>query len=347
MLQSQTLSSQLRPVDNFRTGIIITFHLTVEMSPYRFCSSSGRRPGIYSKARRWEAVRKLSCITLCSEFFFFFFFLRGNISCYKFCSIQILSDNVTTVAYVSNQGGPSKDLTQIAKAIWHLVASNNIALQIRHISGTNNVDADHLSRLQDKYNWMLHPKLFHLIDTLYGPHTIDRFVSATNSQLPRFNSRYHEAHAEGVDALAQGNLDTERNFVNPPFRLIPHVLRVIQAQRAEATIIAPFWLSQPWFRMLRQLLVCPPLRIPNSPQTFRSMRPRPEPLQNRRWRIYAWRMSGAHGWQPDNIDRQTHWPQYRICIMPWVELTWAHWITLAGFTRLSWNLPQLSPGATL
>ncbi len=118
-------------------------------------------------------------------------------------SIQILSDNVTMVAYVSNQGGPTKDLTQIVQAIWHLAASNNIALQIRHISGTSNVDADHLSRLQDNYNRMLHPKPFHLTDTLYGPHTIDRFASATNSQLPRFNSRYYEPHAEGVDVLKE------------------------------------------------------------------------------------------------------------------------------------------------
>lgn len=81
------------------------------------------------------------------------------------------------------------------------------------ISGVNNTVADRLSRTKDNYNWMLHPRLFRMIDHMYSPHTVDRFASAVTTQLPRFNIRFYEPGTEGVDALSQQNWGTEMNFV--------------------------------------------------------------------------------------------------------------------------------------
>jgi hypothetical protein len=207
-------------------------------------------------------------------------------------SVQILTDNATALAYIMNKGGPVKELTDIAKAIWVLSVEQNIHLQVSHIKGVDNCEADGLSRIQDNYNWKLNPLLFRMIDKLFGPHTVDRFASGVNTQLTRFNTRFWEPFTEGVDALAQQNWASEMNFVNPPFKLLDRIIDVVEAQRADATIIAPWWPGQVWFRRLRRMAVAPPLLIPNNPNSFRFMGPTPEPLRNRRWKIHAWKISG-------------------------------------------------------
>lgn len=208
-------------------------------------------------------------------------------------TIQILSDNVTTVAYLNHMGGPSLKLTEIAKAIWSECLKNKIMLVARHLPGKYNVTADGLSRYQDKYEWFLHPRLFGYLDRMWGPHTCDRFASMTTTQLPVYNSRFLDPLTSGVDALAQVDWQAHNNFVNAPFRLLPAVLDTISQQRAPATIIAPWWPSQPWFHRLKSMVSVPPLEIPNNSNTCRRMGMLPEPLRNRKWRLFAWRVCGS------------------------------------------------------
>ncbi|KAF0304264.1 hypothetical protein FJT64_023898 [Amphibalanus amphitrite] len=87
------------------------------------------------------------------------------------------------------------------------------------------------------------------------------------------------------------------NFINPPFRLVARVLDAVQAQRAEATLIAPMWPGQPWMERLRRLSVCPPLRLPPVTQACIPLLPHQqiEPHRNRRWTLFAWRISGEPG----------------------------------------------------
>ena len=208
--------------------------------------------------------------------------------------IEILSDNITAIAYVNFKGGPSKELTQIATAIWAEALNNGTYINCSHIAGKLN-EADIWSRTPDKHDWMLHPQLFQFIDQTFGPHTIDRFASLKSAQLPKFNSRYAEPLSCGIDALAQQDWATENNFVNAPFCLLDRVLNTIIHQRAVATVIAPYWPGQVWFRKLLRLLVAAPINIPNLPRSFRHMGiSNPEPLRNRAWKLYAWRIYGGN-----------------------------------------------------
>ena len=207
-------------------------------------------------------------------------------------AIQVLTDNTTSLAYINNMGGQEPHLSHLAKLIWDVAYRNDIHLVCRHVRGVNNGEADYLSRIFDRYNWMLHPRLFKFLDSLWGPHTVDRFASCVNTQIARYNSRFHDPFCEGVDALAQQNWAIENNYVNPPFRLLPKVLQVVETQKAVATVIAPFWPAQAWFSKLKALSVTTPIRIPNSPLAIHFMGPTPEPLINRRWKLYAWRISG-------------------------------------------------------
>ena len=208
-------------------------------------------------------------------------------------NVQLLSDNITTIAYLNNLGGSEKKLSELATAIWSECYQLDICLHAKHLAGKDNCLADQLSRMSMKYDWMLHPALFEYIEKLYGPHDIDRFASMVTTQLPLYNSLTYDACTGGVDALAQKDWARMNNYVNTPFFLIPRVLDVIETQKAVATIIAPIWPAQPWFRRLTRMAVSRPVLIPLSSRTIWSVNHRAEPLRNVSWRIGVWRICGG------------------------------------------------------
>ena len=207
----------------------------------------------------------------------------------------MLSDNITTVALINKFGSADVRLDAIAQAIWSYAFRHDIMLQAHHISGVCNVEPDALSRMPLRHEWCLHPAVFRQLERWFGPHSIDRFASFTTALLPRYNSRFDDPGTSGVDALGQTDWGRFHNFVNPPFRMIPRVLDVVEAQRAEATLIAPMWPGQPWMPRLRRLCVAPPLRLPPVARTCLPVLPLQvmEPHRNPAWSLYAWRISGA------------------------------------------------------
>ena len=207
-------------------------------------------------------------------------------------SIQILSDNITAIAYIQHKGGPNPTLTAVARSIWTLAVENGIYLDCRHIAGRDNTEADRISRLPDKHDWQLHPSLFAYLDSLWGPHTIDRFASYLNRQTTVYNSRFADPHSSGVDALAQTNWREHNNFVNAPFCLLARVLDLVCQQKATATVIAPFWRAQPFVERLRRLSIRPPIALPQSDRLFSRRGVLPEPIRNPHWRCFAWRICG-------------------------------------------------------
>lgn len=209
-------------------------------------------------------------------------------------SVQIVTDNISAMAYINHMGGQSRELTEIAKDIWVIANQLDITLSATYLAGCLNVEADYLSRLSTQYEWTLHPNLFRYIDRVWGPHTLDRFANMGNHVIARYNSRFMDPLCCGVDALAQSDWDCENNYVNPPFRMIGQVLDKIIISKAKATVIAPFWPGQTWFQKLLRIAVCPPIRIPNVPGAIlkKVMSGQAEPRKNPRWRLYAWRVNG-------------------------------------------------------
>ena len=201
-------------------------------------------------------------------------------------NIQVLTDNISAMAYLNHKGGPSPALSKLAKAIWAEAIEIGVSIKCAHIAGVEKQESDFWSRRANKHNWRLHPRLFAYLDRLWGPHTVDRFANCQNTQLPRFNSRYWEPLSEAVDALSQDNWGYENNFVNTPFCLLHKVLDVIQDQRAQATVIAPKWLAQSRYSRLQSMAVAPPLRLPNSPRVCLAMG------VAEKWSLFAWRVCG-------------------------------------------------------
>lgn len=207
-------------------------------------------------------------------------------------SVQILSDNITTVACLNRLYTPSQELGQLVKRVWLEAHAWEVDVQAKYLAGHLNQHADMLSRILSPYQWKLNPQLFNYLDHLWGPHTVDRFASMMTTQLACYNSLYHDPYTSGVDALAQ-NWSADNNFVNPPFWLIPKILSLVKAQKAHATLIAPYWPAQPWFRQLKSLSVTPPLKIPNNSRAIWQLGALPEPMKNKRWNLFAWRIFGG------------------------------------------------------
>ena len=96
--------------------------------------------------------------------------------------------------------------------IFNLCLVNNIVLEAQWIPRSLNERADLLSRFVDKDDWSINPAVFRVVDAKWGPHTIGRFATHYNAQVPNFNSKFASPGCSGVDALSQDWRD-ENNWV--------------------------------------------------------------------------------------------------------------------------------------
>lgn len=60
--------------------------------------------------------------------------------------VQVLTDNIMTVANVNFQGGQSADLTGIVSVIWSEALTNNVTLTAKYLARVENIHADLLPR---------------------------------------------------------------------------------------------------------------------------------------------------------------------------------------------------------
>jgi len=128
-------------------------------------------------------------------------------------AVQIRCNNIATVAHLNHMGGRSPPMSNVMRVMHQLCESSHI-------------------------QWQLAPAMFCHLDQHWDPHTIDRTASASNSQLPRFNSRFSEAKSKAVDCLLQ-DWSKDNNWATPPIALILRILNLVERQCAIAKIIVP------------------------------------------------------------------------------------------------------------
>lgn len=161
--------------------------------------------------------------------------------------VRLFVDSQVALAVIAALSSRSPALVRELRRLHAVARRLSVALDGQWIPTAENAWADALSRDEDRTDWCLGRRFFLSLDAAYGPHTVDRFASATTSHLARYNSRRRDPSTEAVDALSQ-SWSGDNNWANPPFSLVPLVLRLIAAQRATATVIVPVWRAQPWWR---------------------------------------------------------------------------------------------------
>eukprot|EP00873_Tetraselmis_striata_P006290 jgi/Tetstr1/426554/TSEL_001630.t1 len=130
-------------------------------------------------------------------------------------------------------------------------------MRARYIRSAANIWADRLSRHLDSDDWQLDPLLFAELESRFGPHSIDRFASALNTLLPRYNAAWLDPACEAVDSLHLPDADwrRENNWCNAPWPLLPDLVQKLQQSGAAATVVAPRWEGNAWHHALTEMAV--------------------------------------------------------------------------------------------
>jgi hypothetical protein len=207
--------------------------------------------------------------------------------------ILIKTDNTTTLAYINHQGGTTSiDLSMIAEELWNLCLERNINIKAEHIPGSLNLLADKASRMKlDRHDWKLKPWLFNLFNKIWGPHQVDLFASRHNTQIPMFFSWMPDPEALATDAFLQ-QWSRLNSWTNPPWILIPKILAKSIREKATMTILVPFWKSAPWFPLIMDLLIAPPILLLSTDIVVQKQITHENPFRNPDWRILVCRISG-------------------------------------------------------
>ena len=136
---------------------------------------------------------------------------------------------------------------------------------------------------------MLHRLLFHWLETLFGPHEVDRFASSLNKQTLHFNSHWADLGSEG-DAFSAADWPLVNNWANPPWSALDRLALFLEALPVvHVTLILPTWVGRPWYRWL-QSFAWAHIPIPRGQDTFLPGRTGHLPMGLLRWQVEALRI---------------------------------------------------------
>ena len=116
--------------------------------------------------------------------------------------IRLWCDNMTVVSCLKKGYSPKADIRHWLKAIDQVLVNRGASLIVQWIASKDNVPADTLSRTNVGDAHQLNRDVFQQLAHTMGDLDIDRFATALNTLLPRFNSYFHESGCHGVDAFA-------------------------------------------------------------------------------------------------------------------------------------------------
>jgi hypothetical protein len=214
-------------------------------------------------------------------------------------TIKVLCDNVAAVSYVTKMGGRTDHMSQIAHELVDWCATRNIRLLVQHLPGVDNTKADRLSRWQnDRSDWRLDPEVFARLESIWAaPHgfSVDLFATRVNKLKSRFASWFYDPEATWVDAFAH-DWSNETAYANPPHACILKVLQKARNEAVRLVLIAPCWQAQPWWPVLLDSLIAPPMLLP--PQSMQytpvnsSVTGRQSRASSQNWPVCAWLISG-------------------------------------------------------
>ena len=137
--------------------------------------------------------------------------------------VRWFTDNQNLVR--SLKVGSCKPHLQIeALKVFKTCLAHNVRLEPEWVPREKNQLADYFSRIIDYDDWYIDQAVYKMLDTTWGPHTVNRFATAYNAQVQRFNSRFACPGSEAVDAFTV-DWSKEKNWWCPPPMLVPRVLR--------------------------------------------------------------------------------------------------------------------------
>jgi hypothetical protein len=129
------------------------------------------------------------------------------------------------------------------RRVWYLLDTNDIHIRPRYIRSAANIWADTLSHEPDTEDWQLNPRFSAHLQARWGPHSIDRFASMLNTQLPRVDARWRDPQCENIDCLRLPDTAwrCENNYCDTLWSALPTLAAKLRRSCATATVGAPYW----------------------------------------------------------------------------------------------------------
>ena len=146
-------------------------------------------------------------------------------------------------------GSNKRDLQLLSENVFNMCRKLNLHLTVKWIPRDCLSYVDFLSKQIDHDDWQTTKQFFHYLNHMWGPFTIDRFADASNSHLPRFNSKFVCPGTEGIDAFTQfwGH---DSNYLVPPVSLVSKVLKHMRSCKAHGVLVIPLWYSAAFWPQL-------------------------------------------------------------------------------------------------
>ena len=160
------------------------------------------------------------------------------------------TDNLAATTIVK-VGSNNLKLHKIAIDIFRVCKDRNISLKVTWISRTLNKQADYISRSVDYDDWSISQNFFKVLDTTWGPFSIDLFANDKNAKCRRFCSRFWCPNVFKVDAFSFDWKD-EICLIVPPTSLITKTIKHFLASRGSVrgVLVTPYWPSSPFWPFL-------------------------------------------------------------------------------------------------
>ena len=167
-------------------------------------------------------------------------------------SVMVLGGSLPTYPNKVFGGSKKEDLQQLVSWIFDLAEKYDFGVHPLWVPRALNERSDYNSHLNEHnhYDYCLKLEVFQQVESLFGPHTIDRFDSDTSAQLIRYNTQYFSPHAEGLDAFTINWGMGDNNYVFPPPLMVGRAIQHAQRCRAIITLIYMEWYSRPYMNML-------------------------------------------------------------------------------------------------
>eukprot|EP00873_Tetraselmis_striata_P012255 jgi/Tetstr1/432519/TSEL_021892.t1 len=132
--------------------------------------------------------------------------------------VLLYEDNHAVCSVLAGLTSRSPAMMAELRKLWYLLDSNGVHIRARYIRSAANVWADRLSRHLDSDDWQLDLIMFAELEAMWGAHSVDRFASALNAMLPRYNAAWLDPGCEALDSLhlSDAKRRRENNYCNPP-----------------------------------------------------------------------------------------------------------------------------------
>jgi hypothetical protein len=202
-------------------------------------------------------------------------------------SIQLQTDASCTAA-VFSKGSTKQKLTAIARSTLEELNRRGVDLQMQWIPGAINIEADRLSRAWSTNTGndykVLPEVLFPLANKWDHKISIDMFASGANCQVKTYWTWQFDPEAAATNAMAQKWSHLPGLYANPPWPLLPKILRKLWVEGGTILMIAPVWKSASWWPLFQQMAV----KMEIFPQNFFLFQNfRGEWLAQRHWQTCA------------------------------------------------------------